>query len=112
MMRFSAVSRLTGRPVDFFTVMVSGVTAPETIASPSPQAPVIITSSRRPVTGLAVNITPAASANTNSCTITARATSSGAMFCLARYAMARAVQSEAQQRLTASSTACSPRMFR
>ena len=66
------------------TVSVSGVTAPETTASPSPQAAVIINSPRFPFTGLAVNITPAAAAGTSSWTTTARATCSGGMACLSR----------------------------
>ena len=87
-------------------------TNPPTTASPRPQAALISTMSRRPVLGSAVNITPAAAASTSSWTTTARLTSAGSMPCLARYAIARAVHSDAQQRRTASSTASTPRMLR
>jgi hypothetical protein len=65
-----------------------------------------------PVTGSAVNSTPAASASTSSCTTTASATSPGSMPSRLRYSIARAVHSDAQQRRTASTTASAPRMSR
>ncbi len=58
-------------PVPVSTTMVSVSTLPETTASPSPHAAVITVSSVRPFAGLAVNITPAASAGTSRCTTTA-----------------------------------------
>ena len=60
------------------------VTAPLTTASPRPHAAASTISSRRPVVGFAVNITPAASASTISCTTTASATSAGSIPCRAR----------------------------
>ena len=44
--------------------MLSVLTEPLTTDSPSPQAALITVSSRRPLLGLAVNITPADSAST------------------------------------------------
>ncbi len=81
---FSATWRWMILPSARLTIIVSGVTAPDTIASPSPQAALITTWLRCPWIGLAVNMTPAASAITNSCTTTARATVSGAIACRAR----------------------------
>ena len=49
----------------------SGVTWPDTTASPKPGLASMTISSRAPVTGLAVNITPAISAGTICCTTTA-----------------------------------------
>ena len=57
----------------------SVLTGPPTTDSPSPQAALITASSRRPLVGLAVNITPAASASTISWTTTARLTVAGSM---------------------------------
>ena len=94
-------------------MIVSGVTSPPTIASPSPQAALITASLRLPVSGLAVNRMPAASAGTSSCTTTARATLPGGD------ALAQAVGDGARRPQrgpaslrTASSTAVAPRMFR
>ena len=47
-------------PVTLLTVKLSGVTSPATRAEPSPQVPSMATTERSPVTGLRVNITPAA----------------------------------------------------
>ncbi|GAB2958037.1 hypothetical protein GCM10027184_01190 [Saccharothrix stipae] len=57
------------------TTYSSGVTVPPTRASPRPGAALTTVSVREPVTGLAVNSTPAASAGTIRCTTTASATS-------------------------------------
>ena len=57
------------------TTKWSGFTAPDTTASPSPGLASITVSCRVPVTGLAVNITPATAASTSRCTTTASATS-------------------------------------
>jgi hypothetical protein len=94
------------------TTKWSGLTAPDTTASPSPELASITASRRLPVTGLAVNITPAASASTMRWTTTARATVAGSMFRLARYATARSVHSEAQHFRTASSSATASMTFR
>jgi hypothetical protein len=56
------------------TTKWSGVTAPETTDSPSPVLASITQSARFPVTGSAVNSTPAALASTISCTTTASRT--------------------------------------
>jgi hypothetical protein len=69
-------------------------------------------SERFPVTGLAVNITPATTASTICCTTTASWTLRGSMAFVARYDTARFVHSDAQQRWTASSTASDPTMFK
>ena len=74
----SAISCDSIARVCLSTMNVSGVTCPPTIASPSPQAALIITLSRAPVRGLAVKRMPATSAGTSCCTTTASATSSGA----------------------------------
>ena len=66
------------------TMRSSVLTSPPTTDSPSPQAAPMTTSSRLPVAGLAVNMTPAASASTISWMTTARATSCGAMPARAR----------------------------
>ena len=79
MTAFSAVARDRTRPVAFSTTRSSVVTAPPTTASPSPHAAAITTSSRTPVVAFAVNMTPAASASTISCTTTARAISAGSI---------------------------------
>ena len=47
-------------PVTLLTVKLSGVTSPATRAEPSPQVPSMATTERSPVTGLRVNMTPAA----------------------------------------------------
>ncbi|PNG49032.1 hypothetical protein WDL1P2_00295 (plasmid) [Variovorax sp. WDL1] len=62
--------------------------------------------------GFAVKSTPAASAATIRCTTTAIHTADGSTPFRARYSRARAVHKLDQQRLTASSSACSPRTFR
>ena len=59
--------------------MLSVLTAPLTTDSPSPQAALITVSSRRPLLGLAVNMTPADSASTICWTTTARLTVAGSM---------------------------------
>ena len=74
-----AVVRVTTRPVAVSTARSSVVTVPETTDSPRPHAALMAVRSRRPVVGSAVNITPAASASTISCTTTASATSEGSM---------------------------------
>ena len=63
--------------------------------------------SRRPLPGLAVNITPATSAGTSRCTTTAMR-GAAPVWCCARYATARSPQSEAQQRLIDASSASVP----
>ena len=88
------------------------VTAPLTTASPRPHAAASTISSRAPVVGFAVNMTPAASASTISWTTTASATSAGSIPRRARYATARDVHSDAQQSRTAVSSASSPRTSR
>ena len=65
-MSLSAISCDPITPVGFSMVSVSGVTCPPTIASPSPQAALIITWSRDPVIGFAVKRMPATSAGTSS----------------------------------------------
>ena len=79
MIIFSAVCRelITLRRLS--STRSSVFTWPLTTASPRPQAALITSSSRRPLAGFAVNITPAASASTICCTTTARLTVSGAM---------------------------------
>ncbi|GAA2899130.1 hypothetical protein GCM10020220_105870 [Nonomuraea rubra] len=57
----------------------SGFTAPETTASPSPGLASITLSRRLPVTGLAVNITPATRASTITWTTTASRTAAWSM---------------------------------
>jgi hypothetical protein len=52
------------RPLAVSTTKWSGFTAPDTIASPRPGLASITVSPRRPVSGLAVNITAAACAST------------------------------------------------
>ena len=47
-------------PVTLLTMKLSGVTSPPTRAEPRPQVPSMATTERSPVTGLRVNITPAA----------------------------------------------------
>ena len=47
-------------PVTLLIVKESGVTSPATRAEPRPQVPSMATTERSPVTGLRVNITPAA----------------------------------------------------
>jgi len=86
----------------------SGLTAPETMASPRPGLASITSSVRRPVTGLAVNITPATAASSLRCTATARCTARCWMPRWARYTTARSVNSEDQHSRTASSSAFSP----
>ncbi|GAA2792694.1 hypothetical protein GCM10020219_074810 [Nonomuraea dietziae] len=62
--RLSPILRSTIRVLARSTTNLSGLTAPDTTASPSPGAASMTASRRRPVTGLAVNITPATSAST------------------------------------------------
>ena len=57
------------------TTMWSGLTAPDTTASPSPGAASMTVRVRRPVSGSAVNSTPASSASSMRCTTTDSATS-------------------------------------
>ncbi|CAH0235492.1 hypothetical protein SRABI83_02738 [Arthrobacter sp. Bi83] len=64
MTSLSAVSRDRIRPAAGSTTMSSVVTAPLTTDSPSPQEALTTTWSRRPLAGLAVNITPAESDST------------------------------------------------
>ena len=80
----SATSICLTFPVALSAMIVSGDTNPPTIASPKPQAALITTSSRLPFIGLAVNMTPAASARTMTCTTTARLTASWSMPCCTR----------------------------
>ena len=74
MTSLSAVRRDSTRPVPGSTMTSSVVTAPLTTDSPSPQAALITIWSRRPLDGLAVNMTPAASESTIRWTTTARRT--------------------------------------
>ena len=66
------------------TTAWSGVTAPDTTDSPNPGLDSTTTRSRAPVTGCAVNITPAHSAWTMACTTTAIATAWSGMPSLER----------------------------
>ncbi len=84
MTALSAVVRADTRRPAFSTTTSSVVTVPPTTDSPSPHAADSTTSSRRPLVGFAVNITPAASASTIRCTTTASATSAGSIPCRAR----------------------------
>lgn len=59
--------------------VVVGVTMPLTTASPSPALASMMDSARAPVMGLAVKSTPAASAGTRRCTMTASFTGTAAM---------------------------------
>ena len=61
------------------TTKWSGVTAPETTASPSPGLASITARRRRPERGSAVNRTPATAASTSTCTTTARRTPRGSI---------------------------------
>ena len=79
MTSLSAVRRDTTRPVPASTTTSSVVTAPLTTDSPRPHAALITIWSRRPLAGLAVNMTPAASASTICWTTTARRTVAGSM---------------------------------
>jgi hypothetical protein len=88
------------------------VTRPETTASPRPGLASITTSFRAPVTGLAVNSTPAVSAAAMRWTTTASFTVAWSSPRCSRYAIARSVQSDAQQRRTASSSASDPTTLR
>ena len=63
------------RPVAVSTTKWSGFTLPETTAWPGPALASMTVSVRVPVTGLAVNSTPALVAVTRSWTTTARPTS-------------------------------------
>lgn len=81
---FSLIWRPVIAWVALSTTSVSGVTWPLTMASPSPQAALMCTSPRAPVTGCAVKSTPAASAGTSSCTTTARRTEAESTRCQAR----------------------------
>jgi hypothetical protein len=112
MTSLSAVRRCSTRPVAASTTTSSVVTAPLTTDSPSPQAALITTWSRRPEAGLAVNSTPAASASTISWITTARRTVAGSKPFRERYAMARAFHSDAQQSMTAPATDAGPETFR
>jgi hypothetical protein len=80
----SAVVRDATRRPAFSTTRSSVVTLPPTTDSPRPHAAESTSSSRRPLVGFAVNITPAASASTIRCTTTARASSAGSIPCRAR----------------------------
>ena len=66
------------------TTKWSGLTAPDTTASPRPGMASITASCRRPVTGLAVKRTPATAASTIAWTTTANATAEGAIRWVAR----------------------------
>src|SRR6266849_4183741 len=80
--------------------------------SPKPQPALITTSSRLPVTGLALNTTAAASTRTSCWISTARHLPLPDRPCPRRYARERAVRPEAQHRTTASATASTPTTFR
>src|SRR5207248_109685 len=60
----AASSRRRISPVTLLSTNRSGVTAPDTSASPSPHTPSTTMDDRSPVTGLSVISTPAASAST------------------------------------------------
>ena len=74
MIRLSPSRRWRIAPLLLSTTKWSGLTAPETTASPSPGLASITVSCRVPVTGFAVNITPAAVASIIRCTTTASVT--------------------------------------
>ena len=82
--RLSPSRRSVIRPVAVSTTKWSGLTAPETTDSPSPGLASITASSRRPVTGLAVNITPATCDCTMSWMTTASRTARWSMRLAAR----------------------------
>jgi hypothetical protein len=82
--RLSPRRRSTISPVAVSTTKWSGLTAPETIASPRPGLASMTAWRRRPVSGLAVKSTPAIVASTISCTATARRTVRGSIPLLAR----------------------------
>ena len=67
----SATARVATDLASTLTTKRSGVTRPETSASPSPHAASIIISASRPVCGFSVKRTPAQSAGTRRCTSTA-----------------------------------------
>ncbi len=66
------------------TTKWSGLTAPDTTASPSPGLASMTASCRRPVTGFAVNRTPATAASTICWTTTASDTAAGLIPWVAR----------------------------
>ncbi len=72
--RCSTSLRLTARrtisPVTLLIRNSSGVTSPPTTVEPRPQLALMATMLGSPLTGLQVNITPATSASTISCTAT------------------------------------------
>ena len=85
MRRFlSATTRPTMALSLLRTVNMSGVTRPETMASPRPQLAFTTASSRFPVTGLAVKRMPATSEGIMAWTTTASATRSCSKPCLTR----------------------------
>lgn len=75
----SAVCREISAPLALSTMWSSVLTEPLTTDSPSPHAALMTASVRRPLAGLAVNITPEDSAWTICWTTTARLTALGAM---------------------------------
>jgi hypothetical protein len=99
-------------PVAVSTTKWSGLTAPETTASPRPGLASMTAWRRRPVTGLAVKRTPATSASIIFWITTARRTARWSMPLVVRYTTARSVHSDAQHRRTASSTGSWPTTWR
>src|SRR5512133_2664271 len=87
-------------------------TTPETTASPSPVDASTTIVVRSPLTGSAVNMTPATSALIMRWTTTAILTSSESIPIRLRYAMARSVHRDAQHRRIASITVPWPTTFR
>ena len=82
--RLSPRRRSRISPVAVSTTKWSGLTAPETTASPRPRLASMTAWRRLPVTGFAVNRTPETSASTIRCTTTARRTAWGSMPLVAR----------------------------
>ena len=80
----SAITASSTRPVSFSSRSTSGCTRPETTVSPSPQLASRSISRLRPSCGLAVKSTPATSAETCRCTMTAMATRDGSISCSRR----------------------------
>ena len=90
-------------PVLACNTKVSGVVKSATTDSPRPQLAVMTNSLMFPDNGFAVNMTPAASAWTKSCTTTQHEPAPPAKL---RYAETRSAKTDAQQCRTAVTTSC------
>ena len=105
-MACSTVRRFSASPSR--TIRSSPTASPETTRSPRPRAAVTITSSRLPVTGLAVNATPAASGLSIRCTRTAISREPVSARS-ARYCWTRMPAADARTRAIAADSASHPR---